>query len=393
MIFGTHIKVALNNLFISKMRSALTILGVLIGTASVVALMSGGKLATQHALAQFKTLGTDLLAITFDYSGTKNREGLTVENLGEVAKSSPNILITAPYTLTFRELTFLGKEIQGTILGANEALKKVIKLKLQSGRFVSHLDRGMPFAVIGQEIANKMKQAGVIDPLNKQVGIGDRYLTVVGIIDPWPENLFVFSNINRSVILPIQATIDLDKNVRIRNVIMRIKRDADIDKLQVSIKSVVRKLLPGTRIFFRSAKQIIASMEKQRQTLTLFLGFLGSIALIVGGIGVMNIMLVSVVERKREIGIRMAIGAKKKDIQMMFLTEAVVLTLFGGLMGILIGEGLSFIIASFSRWGFYFYWFPPLSGFFVSALVGIFFGIYPAHKASQLNPIEALRYE
>ena len=134
-------------------------------------------------------------------------------------------------------------------------------------------------------------------------------------------------------------------------------------------------------------------MKKQNETFTLLLGFIGSIALIVGGIGVMNIMLVSVVERRREIGVRMAVGAKRRDIQLMFLTEAVVLTLFGGLMGVITGEAVALFTALISQWTFHLYILPLVVGFFVSALVGIFFGFYPARKASLLDPIETLRSE
>ena len=134
-------------------------------------------------------------------------------------------------------------------------------------------------------------------------------------------------------------------------------------------------------------------MRKQEGIFTLLLGFIGGISLLVGGIGVMNIMLVSVTERRREIGIRKAIGAKRRDIQSLFLSEAIILAIFGGICGVAIGTILSFAIAYFSNWSFHFLLWPPVIGFIVSAATGIFFGFYPAHRASLLDPITALRSE
>ena len=139
------------------------------------------------------------------------------------------------------------------------------------------------------------------------------------------------------------------------------------------------------------AKQIIKSMEEQGRIFTLLLGLIGGISLLVGGIGVMNVMLVSVVERKREIGIRKAIGAKRRDIQMLFLIESIVLSLFGGVLGVIAGLGVAYVISLFSGWQFSLYLEPPLIGFGVSVFTGIFFGFYPAMRAARLDPIETLR--
>jgi len=145
--------------------------------------------------------------------------------------------------------------------------------------------------------------------------------------------------------------------------------------------------------FFRSAKELIKSMEAQHKIFTLLLGLIGSISLLVGGIGVMNIMLVSVLERRREIGVRLALGALRKEIQWMFLSEAILLSLSGGFLGIIIGIFASYVIAAFVNWHFTIFLLPPFIGFTVSVFVGIFFGFYPAYKASQLNPIQTLRME
>lgn len=404
MVFSGYLREAYSNLITSKMRSFLTILGVLVGTASVVALVSGGQLATEQALAQFKTLGTDLLAVSIEDakqeggpaggSGAGQQAQMKTLHLIDMAKirnASPDILTAAPYTIGYGETSYKAKPLQANVLGAEETLKDVIKINVAKGRFVSFLDWQDYFCTIGSEVAVKMKQSGTVDPVGKQIRVGDNFFTVVGVVKPWPENMFIYADINHSIIVPIETSMLLSKYTKIRNIIFRLQPNSDIVAIQNRITNVINKILPGKRLFFRSAKELIVSMEKQRHTLTLFLALIGSISLVVGGIGVMNIMLVSVIERKREIGVRMAIGARRRDIQFMFLTEAIVLTLFGGLVGISIGELISFFTALFSGWSFHFYVMPPLAGFLVSVMVGIFFGFYPAYQASRLDPITTLR--
>jgi putative ABC transport system permease protein len=397
MNLATLIKESLGNLFSAKLRSILTLLGVLIGTASVVALVSSGQLATAHALAQFKTLGTDLLAVTMNPSSSDpnqaSQQQITLDKLPIIRGASPDIEEMAPYTNYYSPITYEGSQIEGGIIGASQTLQEIIKIPVAVGRFVSYLDKNAFYTVIGNNVADKMKAAGALDPIGKQIRVGNNVYTVIGVAAPWPENIFMFADIDNSLIIPIQNSFLLSKYVQLQNIIFRLKPNADIDKVQNQITQAINKVSPGQQLFFRSAKQLIASMQKQRETLTLLLSLIGGISLLVGGIGVMNIMLVSVTERRREIGIRMAVGATGKNIAMMFITEAVTLTVIGGLLGILIGELISFVAAELSKWGFQFFILPPVIGFLVAALVGIFFGFYPAYKASQLDPIQTLRSE
>lgn len=191
--------------------------------------------------------------------------------------------------------------------------------------------------------------------------------------------------------VPLIASTTLSKYATINNIIVRISPEADIDVVKHHIENYIKARLTNKQLFFRSAKELIVSMAKQSNILTIFLGLIGSISLIVGGIGVMNIMLVSVVERRREIGIRLAVGARRVDIQSLFLIEAIMLSLLGGIGGVVIGMVIAYIIALFSNWEFVVFLFPPFIGFTVSVAIGIFFGFYPAYKAARLDPIEALR--
>ena len=392
-----HIVEAVANIFASKLRSMLTLLGVLIGTASVVALVSSGQLATEHALAQFKTLGTDLLAVSISPAGQPgpNQPKLDMTSMPQIENSSSAILETAPYTTYFAPLFYNDTEIQGGILGATRALQNVVKIELNQGRFVTVFDKNAFYCVIGHGIAQKIRDTGTLNPIGKQIRVGDNIYTIVGIAQPWPENIFMYADIDNSLIVPIENSFLLGKYVQIQNIIFKLRPDADIDTVQQKITQAINNAIPQQQLFFRSAKQLIAGMQKQRDTLTLLLALIGGISLVVGGIGVMNIMLVSVVERRREIGIRMAVGATRRDIGLMFITEAIALTSLGGLLGILCGGvvAVSFVTAVLSHWDFHFYMMPPIIGFLVSALVGISFGFFPAYKASRLNPIDCLRSE
>ena len=400
MQLTSHVKNSLINLVTSKLRSVLTMLGVLVGTASVVALVSSGQLATENALAQFKTLGTDLLSVSIQ-DAPQSQGGndssissdMTLADVETLEHKIPNVTLVAPYTTSFAQTYFEGKELQGGIIGATQSLKDIMKIKLSEGRFVSFLDQYAFYAVVGNQIAKKMRESGAFHLLGQQILVGTNYFTIIGVAQNWPENMFMPANINSSIIVPISTSLLLSKYSKISDIIFRFKKGTDIGQLENSLRENITLMVPEKQLFFRSPKQIVESMEKQRETLTLLLALIGSISLVVGGIGVMNIMLVSVVERRREIGVRMAIGAKRRDIQLMFITEAIMLTVFGGIMGIVVGELISFVTAQISSWGFTFYLLPPLIGFIVSVMVGIFFGYYPALKASQLDPIQTLRSE
>lgn len=396
MSLTRHLYESLQNLWLFKLRSALALLGMLVGAAAVVALISSGQLATQQALDQFKSLGTELFAIMIDPPAETRpgqEENLQLAQVKQIQAASSSILVTAPYTLDYSKIYYNGHAMPGTIVGATQALAQIINIQIGKGRFVSELDQRQFFCVVGSDIAGQMQRSGALNPVGQQIRVGGNYFTVVGVAGPWLENMFMNAEINHAVIVPIESSFSLSKYARIQNILFKLQPGSDVDQIQQKISTVVHQLLPNAKLFSHSAKQLIDSMQKQRQTFTLMLGAIGGIALVVGGIGVMNIMLVSVIERRREIGIRMAIGAKQRDIRAMFLVEAVVLATLGGILGIMLGVAASYVIALFSHWPFTLYILPVIIGFSVSALVGVVSGYYPAYKASQLDPIETLRAE
>lgn len=399
----TYIIEALHNLYSFKLRTGLALLGIVVGTASVVALISSSELATQHALEQFTNLGTDLFAISAEFKGeggSGHRPSLTAGQVEAVKKSSSNILLAAPYTLNYLSVTSAAKPISVSVVGATEALPNIMKVEMLAGRSVSDLDKMQYFCVLGNKLAQtlyenlKTTHAAVNDVtglIGQQIRVGDHYFTVIGIAKPWPENMFMYADLNESILIPIAASFTLNSYTAIHNIVFKLKEGTGNQQMQQLIEEKLRQQAPQLNFFARSAKQLIIGMQAQRKTFTLLLGAIGAISLVVGGIGVMNIMLVSVVERRREIGIRMAVGARRRNIRKMFLIEATVLAVIGGAVGSIVGVLTSFIIATFNQWTFHFYIAPLMTGFVVSVLVGIASGYYPAHRASQLDPIAALR--
>lgn len=390
-----HFNQAISNVVAAKLRSFLAILGILVGTASVVALVISGELATKKALDQFKALGTDLLSISlYEKDPSQNSSPANTLSLKEwrtMENTIPGIIEGAPYTTMYDSLSYLGHKINGSIIGADQSLAHVIKIKLASGHFLSFVDQYEQYCVIGQKIEQQMKMLKFDSVIGQKIWIGSNIYTVIGVAKKWAENSFFNEDVNRSVIVPIRGSSLISSSAKINNGIFRLEKGVDIDKLTQGITSYINNHAPSLSLFPRSAKQIIKSMEQQGQIFTMLLGLIGGISLLVGGIGVMNVMLVSVVERRKEIGIRKAIGAKRRDIQKLFLIESIVLSLFGGLLGVGAGLGISYIISIFSGWQFAFYWTPPLVGFGVSFATGIFFGFYPALRAAKLDPIETLR--
>lgn len=393
-----HWQQALVNLGAAKLRSFLAVLGILVGTAAVVALVSCGQLATEKALAQFKALGTDLLAVSVyqqaqQNNQSSNKEEIPLQFWRQMPHLIPQVVQIAPYSNAYQPISFQGKMLTGAIIGADESLARIIHIDLDKGQFVSFVQSFEHVCVIGNGLAQQIKEVSLEDPLGKQIRIGQTLFTIIGVAKPWKENAFFNEDINQDVIIPIAGMALVSKDTKINNAILLLKPDSPIDNVIEAIKQLVNKQAPTLNVFVRSAKQLIASMESQGRIFTLLLAVIGGISLIVGGIGIMNVMLVAVSERKKEIGIRKAVGAKNHEIQLLFLMESVMLSLVGGIGGVIVGLIFTAIVAYFSHWPFTIYFMPPLAGFAVSVITGIFFGFYPAKRAAALEPIVSLRSE
>lgn len=391
-----HVEEGLRQFLHAKLRTFLALLGVLVGSASVVAMVLGGQLATNQALLEFKSLGTDLLAVSLMNSGdapsaNSPSADITMDQALGLETANPAIQAIAPYTQLYYPLNYQGTQMNGMILGVTNHFQNVVHVVMEKGRFITLADRYAFFCVLGHGLYEQIKAVSMKDPLGQPIQIGDNSFVVVGVAAPWPENSFVYANIDDSVMIPLMASVAISQYATINNIILRLSPTADITAVEASIQNRVNAILPNKALNFRSAKELIAKMKRQNDILTVFLGLIGSVSLVVGGIGVMNIMLVSVIERRREIGIRLAVGATRRDITLLFLTESVMLSVLGGSLGVLLGLLIAYLIATFNHWAFTVFWLAPLAGFSVSVLVGIFFGWYPALLAARQDPIEALR--
>lgn len=399
MNFNLQVKEALSNLVTSKLRSFLALLGILVGTASVVAMISGGQLATQATLDQIKILGTNLISVSM-YGGQSNSNNpgqtpvyLTLDAINNMQTKINTVRLTSPYTQIYLPTRYNSIALNGSILGVTQSLASIVKIKMAQGRFISDLDRYTFNCVLGDQLYQQIYSTTHINLIGKQISMGTQYCTIVGIAAPWPANNFMYTDVNSSLMIPIEASYLLSQYTNISNIVMSVKVNTNFSELTDQVTQYINTHSKNLHLYFRSPEQLLESARKQSDILTVFLGFIGGISLLVGGIGVMNIMLVSVVERKREIGIRMAVGARRHDIQSLFLIESMVLSVCGGIAGVVLGELTSYFIALYKGWSFVFYSTPPVLGFTVSVLIGIFFGFYPAYKASKLNPIDALRSE
>lgn len=391
-----HLQQAMLNIMAAKLRAFLALLGVLVGTAAVVALISCGQLATEKALAQFKKLGTDLLAVGV-YSnvhgkGTQSAE-ITLDNWRKLPASVPAVKRIAPYITNYQQMSYHGKSVQAAVIGADESLASTIHIGLKQGRFISFVHQYEHFAVVGNGLARELRRIDGQSPIGQTIQVGPVIYSIIGEADKWQQSGFFNEDVNRAIIVPIAGMRLLNKNVQVNNAVMSLYPNQSIEEVSNQIRQYIHLLEPNKNIFLRSAQQIIDSMESQGRTFTLLLAVIGSISLLVGGIGVMNVMLVSVTERKKEIGIRKAIGARQRDIQRLFLVESMTLSFIGGALGVALGVIVTRIIAYFSHWPFFISLTPVLAGFIISVTTGVFFGYYPAKRAAQLDPVVSLRSE
>lgn len=390
---------AIINLNAAKLRSFLALLGILVGTAAVVALISSGHLATEKALATFKALGTDLMAITVFQKELKSQnpqaghQALSLASWQEMKEKIREVRQIAPYAVAYQSISYQGKELRSSIIAADASLAQILDISVAKGRFVSVLDSFEHFCVIGDHIARQIEEQSKRSPMLQQIQLGRIIYTIIGIVSPWKENAFFNEDVNKAIIIPIKGLALVGPENSINNAILRLKPDSSIDPVVEEIRQYIYRQAPSLTMFPRSPKQIIASMESQSEIFTWLLLVIAGISLIVGGIGIMNVMLVSVSERKKEIGIRKAVGAKNREIQSLFLMEAIILSLTGGLIGIVLGLLVTRILSLFCNWDFIIHLAPPLAGFTVSIITGIFFGFYPAQRAARMEAVVSLRSE
>jgi len=396
MIIKANIKEAAGSLYGAKQRTILALIGIIIGIGSVIAMISVGTIVEEESLRQFKDMGTDILTIRKSFGGDKIRGRQKTISLGDakgIPSVCPSIIEVAPYIQSSLQVRYAGKELNATCMGVTESFRDINKIRVKAGRFISDLDTFGYFCVIGGDLAAKLQNLGLQKPVGEKIKAGDHLFTVAGVIENVPMGGLRPYGLNDGIFIPITTSVRVFEKAEIRNIMARMAPDAHYVRAQGEISAYIKRKIKGANMRVMSAEELIGRMEKQMKLFTLLLGAVGSISLIVGGVGVMNVMLVSVAERRREIGIRRALGAKRGDIQSQFLIESMILSIIGGIFGIGLGVTASYVIAYFSKWQFLISYMAILLGFGVSSVVGIFFGFYPARQAARLDPITALRSE
>lgn len=388
MRFLETIKIAFKNIKNNKLRTTLTMLGLIIGIASVIILVGIGTGASSKVQNQVQSLGTDILTVTINSSD----ESLEYSSLEDISKID-NVASVAPYKTISNIISNGTKSTSNaSIIATNDNYLEVTNLSLYEGRTISIVDieNSSKVCIIGQGLATTL--FSLADPLNQTIKIdGDNY-TVVGMLNEAGSSMG--TNIDNVLIIPITTAKYLGTDTSINNLYLKVSDENKITQTTNLIKNYLGRTLESSTDNYSVTTQdsVLDTMEEVTNTMSLLLGGIASISLVVGGIGVMNVMLVSVTERTKEIGIRKSLGAKGKDILIQFLIESVVICILGGIIGISMGIGLGNLVQNFG------YSFTASStiifiSFITSALIGIIFGIFPAYRAAKLNPIDALHTE
>ncbi len=417
MNIGESIGVAFSSLAANKLRSALTMLGMIIGVGAVIALMSVGRGAQAMVTNQIQSMGTNLLFVIPGAARTdgnvRSAQGsaptLTYEDALALA-SIPEVIAVAPEQSSFGQVIFGSNNVNTRVVGVTPEYETVRNFRVAEGEFFSqqHIDGKSLVVLLGSNVAGTLfpDQSAVGQKVS--IGFGNRRIpfSIVGVLES--KGAQAMGNQDDMVLMPIttlqqrlmmQRTTQGGHNVNTVNV-QTVSQDPAV--MQAAIDQIGEILRQRHRVSeddftIRSQEDMLAMATEVMGVMTLMLGAIAGISLVVGGIGIMNIMLVSVTERTREIGIRKAVGAKRGDILVQFLVESVAVSVVGGGMGVLAGAGLAHLISSLDLGGQKLDTIVAvdavLMAFGVSAAIGIFFGIYPASRAARLNPIDALRYE
>ncbi len=404
------LRVSIQSLGANKMRSFLSMLGIIIGVAAVVTTVSIGSGAQESITSQISALGSNLINITLGFTrgragrvSREAREIFTLEMGEQLEEACPSLKAVIPTIRNGGRLVYKNTNVQASLIGADNSYMSIFNYKLAAGRFISEedLEGSRLVIVLGSQLVNDLFEGE--DPLEEEnplgkkikVTVGSRWfmLTVIGIMEE--KGQVMFSNYDNQAYVPITTAMN---RFTTRDFVdgysaEAISAEAAEDAVAQIEFFLTRKIGDPDKFNVFSQQEILDTVSQAMSTFSILLGGIASIALLVGGIGIMNIMLVSVTERTREIGIRKALGAKNKDILGQFMIEAFTLSTSGGIVGLLLGWGGAAMVARIGGWPLVVSPISVILAFAFSSGVGLTFGIYPAMKAARLDPVEALRYE
>ena len=405
------LRIALKALQRNKLRAFLTMLGIIIGVASVIAMVAIGQGSKQSIQSQLSGMGSNMIIIRPNSNisagarlDATNVQTLTLEDVKALQKQAPDLSAVSPMANAKGQAIYGNNNWPTTIQGVDPNYLSVIRQwPVQDG--VSFTDRDVQtqskVCLLGQTVITNLFPTGG-SPVGKYIRFGNVPLMVIGTLAPKGESAFgqdqddviiaPFTTVQRRILASANSTIFV-QNIY-ASAVSETKTTAASDEISNVLRSTHR-LKPTDEDDFavRTMQELINTFSSTSQLLTVLLAVIAGISLLVGGIGIMNIMYVSVTERTREIGLRMSIGARGVDILMQFLTEAILISITGGILGVILGISSAWLVTFFLKWPTLVTQYSIVLSFLVCAVTGVFFGYYPAQKASRLDPIEALRYE
>ncbi|WP_085023033.1 ABC transporter permease [Anaerovibrio sp. JC8] len=405
MLFKESFSMAFTALLANKMRSLLTMLGIIIGVGAVIAMVSVGMGVKSNVVSSISSLGSNMLIVS---PGSANRGGirgaagsrtsLKYDDAVAIKNKVKNIDFVSPTVSQSYQIVNGNQNWNSSVMGVTPEYMSIRSLEVGTGSFVSDSDniKRNRVAVIGSTVATNL--FGSSNPVGQNIRVNNQPFKVIGVLESKGQSS-MGQDQDDVVIVPLTTAMErLMAMNHVSSVNIQVSDPNKMDQVQEDIEVLLRqrhKIIGGKEDDFnvRNMTSLMETMNQTTTMLTLLLGSIAGISLIVGGIGIMNIMMVSVTERTREIGIRKALGATFQNIMMQFLIESVVIGVVGGIIGIGVGCGLSMLVGKFGDFTTVITPLPVLVSFSFSVGIGLFFGIYPARKAAKLDPIEALRYE
>ncbi len=402
MRFANIIKVALRALRRSAMRSILTALGIIIGVAAVIAMVSIGNGAKSQVEASIASLGQNLINIfpgSMTSGGMRGGWGsastLTVEDALAIQREVAGVANLTPEMRDRSQVLANGLNWNTQVLGEDISYLEIRLWSLADGEMFTEADvrAGTKVCVIGKTVAAQLFPD--MDPIGQNIRVRNIPFKIVGVLTPKGFNYFGQDQ-DDIMIIPYTSFLKrLARRPNLNSILVQAVSPDVMERVQQDITDLLQQRRNGREPDFtvRNQQELAEAATATTKTMTVLLGAIAGVSLIVGGIGIMNIMLVSVTERTREIGIRLAVGAHGRDVLTQFLVEAIILSVMGGVLGVLLGIGASKLVSHLNNWPVLISTNAIIGAVTFSAAIGVFFGFYPARKAAQLDPIEALRYE
>jgi putative ABC transport system permease protein len=396
-------RIALEALGRYKLRTSLSVLGIVLGVAAVIAMMSVSEGAARQALAQVESLGMDNLVLRSHSSsqGAAASQSLQAGDADWMPALVPAVTTSSPLIERYVRLTQGDKTAMGRMLGVRPSFQTILRIPIQRGRFLTATDdhASAQVCVLGSSMARRL--FGHRQPVGERIRAGQHYYHVVGVLKPHGSDsssgsALAWHDLNESVIVPFTAlskrTVLIAPEQPADEIWLQVEDGERIDELAQIVQHSLSRL--NRRDFnIVVPRELLAQRYRTQRTFSVVVGSVAVLALLVGGIGIMNIMLTSVVERTHEIGIRRTVGATRRAISIQFLAESLMMTVGGGFVGIVLGAAVSWGITAYAVWPTYISPVAIVVAFVVSFATGIIFGLYPAVKAAHLEPVDAVRYE